>query len=153
MDPFTPTSILSQIQVTHKHDGMITAADKNDLNFMHWNIDRMTNKLHLVELCIASFLGILHIIVISETWLTSENFSTYQIAGYYSFHNFRQWNEGGGVSIYIHQSLCKITPQIITDIVTAEIHHFLVIKIPTINTSVAVPYNRPKGSTPLSSRS
>ncbi len=43
--------------------------------------------------------------------------------------------------------LCSITPQIISNIVTAELHHFLVVKIPTINTTVAIPYNRPQGNT------
>src|ERR1700761_447148 len=116
---------------------------------MLWNINSLFNKLHLVELRIASFPGTLHIIAISETRLTTGNVSTYQIAGYYAIHNVRHTNKGGGISIYIHESLCGVTTTVINNIVTTELHHFLVVKIPSINITVAVPYNRPKGNTSL----
>lgn len=147
METFTPTSLSSEILVQHKHDGTILTPDKDDLSYMHWNIRSLTNKLHIVELYIASFPGVLHIIVISETWLTPENSFTYQIDGYYAIHNVRQSADGGGISIFVHRSLCSVTPQIVTDLVTADLHHFLVVRIPSINTTVAVPYNRPGGST------
>lgn len=33
------------------------------------------------------------------------------------------------------------------DVVSTELHHFLVVKIPTLNITLAVPYNRPEGDT------
>lgn len=39
----------------------------DDLNIMHWNINHLTNKLHLVEQYVVAFIGILHVIAISET--------------------------------------------------------------------------------------
>ena len=139
LDAFIPTQLSSLIRVTHRYDGTIILADKDELNFMHWNINSLFNKLHLVELRIASFPGTLHIIDISETRLTTGNVSTYQIAGYYAIHNVRHTNKGGGISIYIHESLCSVTPTVINNIVTTELHHFLVVKIPSINITIDIP--------------
>lgn len=145
MDDFVPMTLSSLIQVTKIFDGTIININSDDLNTMHWNINRMTNKLYEVELCIASYPGTLHIIVISETWLTTDNFKTYQIKGYYAIHNFRKNSEGGGISVFVHESICGTNPRLLIDKVTDELHHFLVVEIPDENITVAVPYNRPKG--------
>lgn len=115
---------------------------------MHWNIQSVQKKLHEVEFRILSYPGTLHIIAISETWLTSFNHPTYQLAGYQAIHNYRTTTSGGGVSLFIHDSLCSQAPKAIVSSTTTELHHFLVVQIPSVNLYVAVPYNRPKGSTP-----
>lgn len=147
MDDISPAPLSSLIRVEHRCDGSVISTTKDEINLLHWNIRDLTNKLHLVELRIATFSGTLHIIVISETWLNSDNISTYQLNGYQAIHNVRQ-SKGGGISIFIHESLCKQPPITINNLYTSELHHFLVVRIPTISITVAVPYNRPGGSTP-----
>lgn len=109
MDDFRPVSISSLLRITHCHDGTIIAADLGDINLMHWNINHMTNKFDEVELQVASYPGLLHIIAISETWLNKYNYSTYQLPGYMAIHNVRS-SDGGGISLFIHESLCDTIP-------------------------------------------
>lgn len=110
---------------------------------MHWSINHLTNKLHLVEQYVACYPKILHIIAISETWLTTSNFSTYNLNGYHVTHSVRQNTSGGGISIFVHESICEIAPKVLVDIVTLDLNHFLVLEISSANTIVAVPYRRP----------
>lgn len=142
MDDFTPQQLSSLIQITHKFDGSIATPSTADLNYMHWNINRLTNKLHLVEQYVAIYPGILHIIVISETWLTILNSSTYNLNGYYAIHSVRQSN-GGGISVFVHESICGTTPKVLIDVVTPDLNQFLVLELPSVNTIIAAPYRRP----------
>lgn len=148
MDDFSPVHLSELIWVTHRHDGSVIAASYDDVHFMHWNINHLTNKLSEVELRIASYPGIIHVVAISESWLTPNNCSTYQIRNYQAFHNVRQGKESGGISIFVHKSLCFKNPIILVNTVTSEFHHFLIIEIPSIHINIAVPYKRPEGSTP-----
>ncbi|CAK1585636.1 unnamed protein product [Parnassius mnemosyne] len=48
----------------------------------------------------------LHILIFTETWLTSEQDACqYHLTNYTHIYNFRKVNKGGGVSIYIHNSI------------------------------------------------
>lgn len=145
MDDLTPVNLSNLIQVRHKYDSSIFATNKDSLN-MHWNIGQLTNKLHEVEFRIHDYPGTLHIVAISETWLNAYNHPNYQIMGYHAIHSVRS-TPGGGMSLFIHDNLCKSVPKVLVSQTTAELHHFLVVEIPTINFSVAVSYNRPKGKT------
>lgn len=131
------------MKVTHRHDGTIIVPYADDINLMHWNINHLTSKLDDVELYVASYPGLLHVVVISETWLNSYNYSTYQLRGYTAYHNVRS-TDGGGISIFVHDTLCGIAPDVLVNVTTTQLHHFLVVKIKSINTTIAVPYNRPK---------
>lgn len=147
MDEFSPVPISTLIRVTHRYDGTLIQPSSDEINSMHWNIRNLTNKLHLVEQRVASYPGILHIIAISETCLTTDNFSTFQLKGYQAIHNVRQHIGGGGISVFIHESLCTQPLTVQTNVFTTDFHHFLVVKIPILNLTVAIPYNRPNGST------
>lgn len=138
MDDLTPVPLANLLKVTQKFDGTIAEVQSDDLNTIHWNINHLTNKLHQVLLLIVSFPGILHIIAISETWLDVENSSTFNLHGYHAIHNFRRHSEGGGISLFIHKSLCNDTPNIIINEVTNQLHHFLIVEIPFVKLTVAV---------------
>lgn len=73
MDDFQPVPISSLLKVTHRHDGTIIVPYADDINLMHWNINHLTSKLDDVELYVASYPVLLHVVVISETWLNSYN--------------------------------------------------------------------------------
>lgn len=144
MNDLIPEELSDMIRVTRKFDGSINNPATFDLNFMAWNINHLTHKLHLVEQYVAVFPGILHIIAISETWLTETNKTTYNLRGYLAIHNVRNNGKGGGISIFLHESICKISPKVLFDIITPDLNHFLVIEVPTVNVTVAVPYRRPE---------
>ncbi|CAH2208031.1 jg196, partial [Pararge aegeria aegeria] len=53
-----------------------------------------------------SFKSILHVIILSETWIKSdEEAKRLQITGYTHYYHYRQNAVGGGVSIFAHNSL------------------------------------------------
>lgn len=72
---------------------------------MNWNIRGLTKKLHQIEFRIHNYPGILHIIAIGEARLTAYNHPTFQLSGYRSTHNFRSITSGGGVTLFLHDSI------------------------------------------------
>lgn len=138
MDDVVHEQLSELLRVNHKCDGSVIVPNVGDLNLMHWNINHLTNKLNEVEMRIASFPGILHLIAISETWLTIYNYCTYRLKGYREIHSVRVNRDGGGISIFAHESICAKPPKILVDIVTEEMNHFLIIEFPSIKTTVAV---------------
>lgn len=143
MDDFEHEAINDMVRVDRCFDGTIIGPNASDINYMAWNINHLTNKLHLVEQYIAIYPGIIHVIAISETWLADINKSTYNLRDYVATHNVRQNGAGGGITIYAHQTICQISPKVLVDIVTPDRNHFLVIEIPYAKVIVAVPYTRP----------
>lgn len=144
MDVQDPVSISSLLKIAHKHNGTILQPHGDDINVMHWNVNHLTNKLEDVTLYVSSYPGRLHIVIISETWLRDDNHSFFQLPGYTAFHNVRS-SYGGGLAIFIHDSLCDIKPEVICNTTTADLHHFLVVRVQAIDTIIAVPYNRSSG--------
>lgn len=49
----------------------------------------------------------------------------------------------------MHESICKIAPKILIDTVTPDLDHFLIVDLPSVNTTIAVPYRRPTLQTEL----
>ena len=142
MDDVTPQTLSSLMRVTRRHNGTIIPPSDRDINIMHWNINHLTNKMNEVEVCRTSYPGTLHIIAITETWLTIDNRHAFKLLNYTEFHNVRANSEGGGISIFVHDSLCDTIPKILVDLVTPSRNHFLVLQIPDINYTIAVPYRR-----------
>lgn len=111
---------------------------------MHWNIYRLANKINEVETYVDSFDGTLHVIIISETWVTPLTSQIVNLFGYEHIHNYRDDKEGGGLCIFLHQSLCTGNPiEVLVNEVTPDFNHFLVIKVPMTTRSIAVAYRRP----------
>lgn len=153
MNNLTPENLSNMLQVTHRHNGTIIPPSADELNTMYWNIRSLNKKMSEVELCISSYPGMLHIIAISEIWLNENNYAIFAYLGYYAIHCTRINTKGvsifihtKGVSIFIHDSLCKMAPKVSVNIVGPDLNHFLVVDIPSINITVAVPYRRPGGN-------
>lgn len=143
MDHVTPQTLSAMMNVTHKVDGTICVPDAGDFNAMHWNINHLTNKLHHVELYAASFPGILHFIAITESWLKEYNCSTYNLTNYTSYHLVRHNCDGGGITVFIHNSIASIPRKVISEITTPDLNHFMVIELPSVRATVAIVYRRP----------
>lgn len=144
MDHITPHTLSSMMQVEHKHDGNVFTPAPDDFNAMHWNINHLTNKLHHVNFCIASYPGTLHVIAIAESWLTPHNCSTYNIPNYSAFHLVRNNCGGGGITIYVHNSVSGVPPKVISEVTTPDLNHFLVIELPSVRVTIAIAYRRPE---------
>lgn len=143
MDDLNPIPLNDLLRVSRQFDGSIITPNAGDLNCMHWNINHLTNKLHLVELYVAIFPGTLHVIAISETWLTYDIILTFRLRNYHAIHSVRPNSQGGGITIFLHDSICKKSPKVLVDVITSDLNQFLIIELPAINTTIAVPYRRP----------
>lgn len=139
-----PEFLSDLVRVTRSNNGMICPSGVGDLNVIHWNINRIRNKMDEIEECVTSFPGTLHVIAISETWLTDEDCNSTNILGYTGYHNYREDREGGGISIFIHESLMNDTPPVIVNnVVSEQLNHYFVLQIPKVQINIAVAYKRP----------
>ena len=76
----------------------------SSLNVIHLNVRSLRSKCDEL-LCTIQSTGVnFSVIVLSETWLRTEN-ELMDIPGYYAFHSIRQNRLGGGVSILVSNSL------------------------------------------------
>lgn len=138
------------LHVIRTCDGMIQKPKATDLNIAHWNINRLFNKIHEVEAYIDTFPGVLHVIIIAETWLTSLTAPRANLNGYRSVHNFRESSGGGGISIFVHRSLCPESPiDVRTSKITDDLNHFVTIRIAKLNLNISATYRRPRSNTTL----
>lgn len=66
-------------------------------------------KFDELKCVIASIDTIIHIIVLSETWIKSdEEANRLHLEGYTHYYNYRVNTKGGGVSIFAHNSLKQL---------------------------------------------
>lgn len=141
-------SIQQQILVTHRSDG--TWFDKHDDDFvmMTWNINRLMNKVDDLQNYVMSFDGLIHVIVIIETFLTSENAHLCNLQNYKPFHNTRQGSGGGGITIFVHDIVMSTySPTLVMSTVTNELNHFMTVNFKgTLDLNVTGVYRRPGGS-------
>ena len=80
----------------------------NTLSVLHLNIRSMKKNLESFKLFLPNFNFDFSIICFSETWLDdsfSLSQSLYELPKYKCIHQVRSYGKGGGVSIYIHNSL------------------------------------------------
>lgn len=120
------------MSVLHTHDGTVPTPDSGDFNALHWNINRLKNKLHHVDSRIAAFPGTLHAIAISETFFDQGDCSTCNISNYSSFHFVREVCGGGGISLFVHNSVSTPPPIVKAKITTPDLNHFFVVEIPSV---------------------
>jgi hypothetical protein len=67
---------------------------------------RKTGKLDEIKCILQAVPRTIHIMVFTETWITSEeDAKLYEISNYNHIYNYRKERKGGGVSIYIHDSI------------------------------------------------
>lgn len=79
-----------------------------NLKIIHINAQSLVNKIDLLYAQIKKLnieIGEVHVIVVSETWFTNLNVDVMNIPGYNSYHSLRKDKSGGGVSIYVLNSI------------------------------------------------
>lgn len=95
------------------------------------------NKFDELKCIINSFNETIHIIVLSETWIKSEDQGkSLQIPCYTHYYNFRQNSRGGGVSIFVHNNL----KHNLIDQKAEEDNHYLWIHISKFSLNIGAVY-------------
>jgi len=77
----------------------------NKLSLLHHNIRSVSKNLDQLLSYVCNVGVPFTIIGLSETWLTENNKDLYGITNYVSLHECRQDKRGGGVSLFIHNSV------------------------------------------------
>lgn len=75
------------------------------LSLLHINIRSIHNKLEDLKYFICQINQLPEVVVVSETWLKSNEIDYYNLPGYTSYFSCRDEGNGGGVAIYVRSSL------------------------------------------------
>ena len=78
---------------------------QDSFSILHANIRSAVKNLNSFEAYLANIDHKFKIIALTESWLKDNNSALYNIDGYNSEHRCRPVRGGGGVSLYIHESL------------------------------------------------
>lgn len=85
--------------------------DDYELRVIHENIRSVHSNFDQFDVFLNSLVSTFDIIVLSETWLVSDDW--FQVSGYNSYHVIRPNRRGGGVSILVDANLtCARVPEI-----------------------------------------
>lgn len=77
----------------------------NNLNIALLNIRSLRNKLHELEILLNEQKQMPKIIIITESWLRKEDVQFYNLNGYSTVASCRENNRGGGILMFIHESI------------------------------------------------
>lgn len=84
---------------------LINTSHINKINILYANIRSMRNKIDELEILIKNQQEEVHIIVLNETWLYSEESEYINLNNYVAVHNCRDQNRGGGTAIFIKEEI------------------------------------------------
>lgn len=102
-------NLIDCIQIEHYKNNINNTVNSDDfLNIMYVNIRSVRNKFQTLKNTITSYNFIVHIIVLSETHLFTNEESLFQLNNYDAFFSSRDNNRGGGVVIYVLNTLTAI---------------------------------------------
>lgn len=73
-------------------------------NFLYLNARSLRNSLQDLQDFVNTQNFLVHVIIVTETWLKESDVVYFNLIGYTSFHSIRKCKTGGGVAIFIHDS-------------------------------------------------
>lgn len=111
----------------------------NDLKIVYTNCRSLCNKLGALELCI--FEEKPNLVALSETWFSPD--SELNIEGYHGYYCSRKSRRGGGVAIYIENSILNRTQLIKLDIEYSFNAVIIKVNLCSSDITVAVFYRPP----------
>lgn len=141
MDSYFDISLSKGINISYSSGNYLNLVKKNGLNILYFNGRSIKNKLNEIELFLSCLQGIVHVIVITETWLDEHNFLFYNLHGYKSYHSIRP-KYAGGAAIFCHNSIqtCLILNELFL-----ENSHCLIVKLCSFNINIGTIYRSPEG--------
>lgn len=113
------------------------------LNIFYININRLKNKTERLEYLLHSLQQQIDVIILSETFLFQSECNFINLPNYYVFHNTRESRDGGGISVFVHNT---IDFQLVHQEVTLE-NEFVIIHSKSLNVTLICVYKPPHTST------
>ena len=92
------------VNATNYNDFPKYVSTKSFGNFLYLNARSLRNSLQDLQNFVDAQRFLVHVIVVTETWLNAADVPYFNLAGYTSFHSTRKNKTGGGVAIFIHNS-------------------------------------------------
>lgn len=77
---------------------------KSFCNFLYLNARSLRNSLNDLQDFVNTQNFLVHVIIVTETWLRDSDVIYFNLTGYTSYHSIRKLKTGGGVAIFIHNS-------------------------------------------------
>lgn len=114
------------------------------LKIFFLNINRLRNKIDRLEHFL-SLLGVsFDVIVLCETFSSTDTVQFMNINGYNSYHHVRV-REGGGLAIFVRESIVaeEIGSSYLANEINGDDCEFLIVKLIPFNISVCATYRRP----------
>lgn len=97
-------SLYNGLNVNYSEGLASNIISSSGLNIIYINGRSIRNKLTEIELLLNNFNGVVHILVVTETWLKINDVDFFNLANYKAYHNTRE-KHGGGVAIYCHENI------------------------------------------------
>lgn len=89
----------------------------------------------------------MYVIIVVETFLTPNNLDECYLQNYVPFHNVRDGVGGGGITIFLHKDIVQESPpEVLANIVTADLNHFITLRFNSVGICVTGTYRRPAGN-------
>lgn len=82
----------------------LASYQKSDINCLYFNARSLKKNFQIIEDFISQSELSYHLIVVTETWLFSNETHFYNFPNYNAFHSTRDCSRGGGVAIYVHNN-------------------------------------------------
>lgn len=98
-------NINNKIDIHYTNDLNNNNFKNNGLNIFCFNIRSLRNKFDEFTHFIKSQQFLIHVIVLNEIWIYSNENISFQLENYNSYFCNRDLNRGGGIAIYIHKSI------------------------------------------------
>jgi hypothetical protein len=86
------------------HSNGIEMISGSDLNFLYFNARSLKTSFEEINNFLTSLRKTIHLIIITETWLKSNDAQYYNFCGFVGFHSTRESSRGGGVAIYVNRN-------------------------------------------------
>lgn len=114
----------------------------NFLNIMCLNAQSIRNKFNDIKHLIYSYNFTIHIIVLTETFLYTNETKHFHLNNYNHYFLCREERRGGGVAIYVLKSI----PSKLSFSVTDADNNFLLVNLPNKNLNVLAIYRPPNSN-------
>lgn len=132
-------SLDNQIDTKHNLGIPSELSNLNGLNILYLNGRSIRNKISDIEILLQNINQVVHLILITETWLDKNDQEFYNLKNYISYHNVRE-KLGGGVVIFCHESVKSVLS--VSDNFLNN-SHLLVVKLSDHNINIGTVYRAP----------
>ncbi len=133
-------NFLNNINIEHSVNKVSIEINSHEyLNILCINVQSLRNKLKHIEDLISSFKFTIHVIVLSEIFIYSNEKNKYNLKNYDSHFSCRDNKKGGGIGVFILKSIIS---QLVYDLCENN-NSFLKINLPLLQIDIFAVYRPP----------